>query len=300
MNRIQRPHSSAVKLINYMFIWLGISFLFAVFITVVLPRILGYPIQDKLADPDFINEHLALVKLINMGNTLVMFLVPALVFTLVQKHRPLKFFKLNHIPPFTLILLALAIVVCSFPLISASNELNQKIPLPEFLTSQEQSIDGMIETYLQMSGPADLFINLILLAFLPALAEEVFFRGGLQKLLRQALGNPDIAILVTAAFFSGMHMQFSGFLPRFILGVLFGYIYYWGRNLWLPIICHFIFNGSQVILAYVMLQYPDKFSGSESDPGHIGMGVTLISLALLFLLLKQFYTRAVVRREIWL
>lgn len=299
MNRIQRPHSSAFKLINYMFIWLGVTLLFGSFTVYVLPEILGYSIQDNLGDPDFIKEHLTLVRLINMGNTLLLFLLPALIFTAIQKHRPLQFFKLNHMPPFTLILLSLAIIVCSFPFISAANELNQKIPLPEALTAQEQDIEGLIDSYLNMTGPLDLFINLILLAFLPALAEEVFFRGGLQKLMRQAIGNPDIAILVTAAFFSGMHMQFSGFIPRFILGVLFGYLYYWGRNLWLPIFCHFIFNGSQVVLAYVMLQYPDTFGGSP-EPEGISIWVSLISLALLFLLLKQFYARAVVRREIWL
>ena len=81
--------------------------------------------------------------------------------------------------------------------------------------------------------------SLALLALLPAIAEEFFFRGVLQRLLTQLVRNGWLAVFITAVFFSAIHMQFLGFVPRVVLGFVMGAIYYLSGNLWLSIAGHF-------------------------------------------------------------
>jgi membrane protease YdiL (CAAX protease family) len=102
-----------------------------------------------------------------------------------------------------------------------------------------------------MKQPVDLIINLIVLAIIPAFAEELLFRGCIQQVLKEWSKNAHVAIWGTAILFSFVHFEFYGFLPRMLLGALLGYLFYWSGNLWVPIIAHLVQNGGQVVLAYM-------------------------------------------------
>jgi membrane protease YdiL (CAAX protease family) len=91
------------------------------------------------------------------------------------------------------------------------------------------------------------------------------FRGLLQRLLKEWLGNIHFAIFMAAFLFSAMHMQFYGFFPRMLLGIMFGYLFYWSGSLWVPICAHFINNGSAVIFSY--LGQRGLLSGNYEDFG---------------------------------
>jgi len=110
-----------------------------------------------------------------------------------------------------------------------------------------------------------LALNILIIAILPAFGEELIFRGVLQKILSDLFRNKHAAVWVTALFFSAVHLQFFGFLPRLILGLAFGYLYLWSGTLWLPIIAHFVNNAVPALGAF--------FYGWESynqDSGAIG------------------------------
>ncbi len=92
--------------------------------------------------------------------------------------------------------------------------------------------------------------NLIILAVLPAAGEEMIFRGVIQRMLGRILRRGDMAVWLAAFIFSAMHFQFYGFIPRFILGLVFGYLYYWTGNLWLPVTAHIINNSVTVISSW--------------------------------------------------
>lgn len=93
-----------------------------------------------------------------------------------------------------------------------------------------------------------LLANLLVVAVIAALTEELFFRGALQRILGKALSNPHAIIWTAAALFSAFHMQFYGFLPRMILGAYFGYLLLWSRSIWLPVFAHFINNATAVVV----------------------------------------------------
>jgi hypothetical protein len=104
-----------------------------------------------------------------------------------------------------------------------------------------------------MTSVCDLFFNLLIIAVLPALGEELLFRGYLQQKMCQWIRKPILAIIITAILFSAIHMQFLAFLPRFALGVVLGYLFYWSGSLWLPIIAHFLNNALVITFAYPTL-----------------------------------------------
>jgi membrane protease YdiL (CAAX protease family) len=95
-----------------------------------------------------------------------------------------------------------------------------------------------------------LFVNLLVMALLPAVCEEMMFRGWLQRALGQSV-DYHTAIWVSAIVFSAIHFQFYGFIPRMLIGAALGYLYYYTGSLWAPIIAHFTNNAAAVVTAFL-------------------------------------------------
>ncbi len=157
------------------------------------------------------------------------------------------------------------------------------IPLPDALIQYEAQIEATIKRFLQMPTIVDLFVNLIVIALVAAVAEEVLFRGLIQKMVLEKTQNPHVAVWITAIVFSGIHFQFSGFFPRLFLGVLFGYIFFWSKSLWYPIIAHFLHNGITVVLVYIYgVEAMEGMAADAESGSQIAMtvGAALIFAAL--------------------
>lgn len=153
---------------------------------------------------------------------------------------------------------AMSIAIIFLPISEWLGLLNQHLHLPEFLSgledwiySSEKNAEQLVKQFLSMDSVGDLIFNLILIAFVPAICEEYLFRGALQSIFTNRYGA-HVAIFMTAVIFSAFHMQFLGFLPRFALGVLLGYLYYWSGSLVYPILMHVTNNGFVVLLVYFM------------------------------------------------
>ena len=125
--------------------------------------------------------------------------------------------------------------------------------LPEMISlfeKMEEQANTFIQNLLNQEGYYNLAINIVLLAILPALGEELFFRGIIQKKLTYIIINPHLSILITSIVFSAIHLQFFGFLPRLILGLILGYFFYYSENLWMPILAHFSHNALSVFALF--------------------------------------------------
>jgi hypothetical protein len=132
--------------------------------------------------------------------------------------------------------------------------------------------------------------NMVMIAILPAIGEEIMFRGLIQRLLKEWLGNIHIAIFISALLFSAMHMQFYGFLPRMVLGMVFGYLFLWTGSLWIPIFAHFIQNGMVVVVTYlgqrgIIGGDYENFGASESIL--VILASLVISSVILFIIRKR-------------
>lgn len=160
---------------------------------------------------------------------------------------------------------AVVVMLVALPAINLLAHINQQMTLPAFLEPleawmkrQEETAQLLTEQFMQVTTYSGLIINLLLMALLPAIAEELTFRGVLQKLLQgtkvaeaQSCKVPHVAIWCSAILFSAIHLQFYGFLPRMLMGALFGYALVWTGSLWTPILMHFTNNAAAVALYFI-------------------------------------------------
>ncbi|MNY28869.1 CAAX amino terminal protease self- immunity [compost metagenome] len=157
----------------------------------------------------------------------------------------------------------------------------------EWMRMKEDQMAGLTKAFLKMDTVRQLIFNLFMIAVLPAMGEELLFRGVLQKLLIDSSRNHHAGIWIAAIIFSALHFQFYGFLPRMFLGVLFGYLFYWSGNIWLPIIAHFINNSTVVVVSYL---FQHKFINFDIDKASkVSIEAYVACFAISVLLVVTFY-----------
>lgn len=213
-------------------------------------------------------------------NHLTMFVIPGILFTyLIYKSNWLRFLRLHQSPKMVNWFVGFLLLLVSFPLIQYSFYINSEfIPLPEWARTMESSTAEMTQALLATDNVLLVLFNVLIIAVIPALGEEIIFRGLLQGKIMDSLKNPVVAIWITAFLFSAFHMQFEGFIPRFLLGALLGYLYYWTNNLWVPIIAHFLNNFIQVIAQYLYSNELSELNIDEMES--VPVWQALVSLAL--------------------
>ena len=209
--------------------------------------------------------------------TIVLFGVTALVGVWIteDKLNPLKQMLLNKGLSLKHGLIALFFAVAALPMISLLTEWNKGMELPSFLASMEEMMRQMEEAakevtdqFLNTSSVGMMFVNLFVIALLPAVGEEMMFRGWLQRVLGKSV-NYHTAIWVSAFVFSAIHFQFYGFIPRMLIGAALGYLYCYTGSLWASIVAHFTNNAVAVISAFLV------YNGYISiNPDLIGTGDT--------------------------
>lgn len=188
--------------------------------------------------------------------TLIIFLLPAYIFArLVFRQSVTLHLGFRTADRANMYVLSVIVMLLSFPLVFWLGEVNQSIPLPEWVAALENDVSQQMEAFLKYRGPAGVFINIILIALLPAIGEELCFRAVLQRVIIQLSRNAWIGILITAFLFSALHLQFEGFLPRMFLGIILGTLYWYSGSIWTAILAHFTNNAVQVIVVSYLPQY---------------------------------------------
>lgn len=254
---------------------------------------LGYERDMVLALATSLTENSPLIdrnhtRLFVLINQLFTFMFPAMAFGMIlYRGQSMKFFKLDRFPILKNALYAVAMIVLAMPIIQLVYWLNLQIPLPESIISMENSAEQMVKGLLVMESPLELAMNIGLIAIVPAIGEELLFRGLLQNIGTRLFKNPHTGIWIAAFLFSAIHMQFQGFFPRFFLGALLGYLLYFTNNLWVPILAHFFFNGIQVFASYF---WSAEMEALEEPTMSIGAVVAaIIASVAMYFLLKLMY-----------
>ncbi len=180
---------------------------------------------------------------------LLVFILPPIVTALLSTRYPAELLQIISGPRLTTMLWAVAALLCSIPLMNCIIVWNDSWVLPKSMAwarALEQAARQTTEVMLSGDSVGTLVVGLLIVGVLTGVAEELFFRGGIQKLLMCTRMNPHVAVWLTAAIFSVMHFQIYGLIPRMLLGALFGYAVWWSGSLWLSIILHTI-NNSLVV-----------------------------------------------------
>lgn len=233
--------------------------------------------SDPTAIQDYENPHIVQVnRVLLIFQHLGMFVVPAIVFAALISTNWRNY--LGFLPIKTVFAVGTVFVMlASLPAINALSWLNMQMQFPDFMSGIEDVFGGMEEGAAELTKAIThtdsiwIFIfNIIVVAMLPAIGEEMIFRGALMPILIKWTGKKHTGVWVSAALFSAMHMQFYGFLPRMMLGALLGYLFLWSRSLWSPIIAHFTNNALAVFLLFMISRGDisedlDTFTPGTSD-----------------------------------
>ena len=220
--------------------------------------------------------------------------VPVMAYRFIVKLKPVQLLSNTNVV--VLILTAMAVVFFMFPnsvVIEWNANLNFGGSFWDWARDKEELAATFTKFITTFASPAEFLIGVFVIAVLPAIGEEFAFRGWLQPAIQKLSGNPHVAIWVSAFLFSALHMQFFGFVPRMLLGGLFGYLMYWSNNLWIPIVAHFVNNGLSVLMIYLHQQGMVSFDvdSTEAMPWTYVIPFSVIFVGLAFQLKKQFTTR---------
>jgi len=255
-------------------------------ISILYPGNLMEAMADPVSHPDIRNIMLFAQGLASLVGLV---LIPW-YYLRTFEHRTLsKFF--TGFPSWQWVIVLTALVVALSISISPIAEWNSNVKLPswtgalgDLLRQFEEQAAILVKAFLADLTPASFLLAFIVIAMVPALGEELVFRGLIQNEFRRALGNPHVAIWLSAALFSAFHMQFFGFVPRLILGAAMGYVYYWSGNLWVPVLLHFLNNGIQVLAIYLaqLNVHSLDVESTESAPMPYVLGALLLMAGLLY------------------
>lgn len=280
---------------------MSLSFLVGAYLAEILnEKFLGVS-TATLESMTEISPALALkIKILNPILLIIILLLPALLFAYLAYPKPAVYLGLHAKSQASIFLIAMILLLVTMPLVSALEEWGQWIPF--FKESAHDRYDLIAKSMLKGSSVQDLLINTLTICIIPALAEEIFFRGCLQQILLNWLQKyPYIALFIVAILFSAFHGQLSGFVPRVYLGFLLGLLYYYSGNLWVPILVHMINNFVSVFLSFLKERGLIHFDvmADASINIFVAIGSLVLSMGLLFHLYqkRQLFTPVMVEKN---
>lgn len=233
-------------------------------------------------------------------STIGAFLLPAIYFTKYIGQKPMLFLRANT--PFSALhlLLAVLLFVVSSPLISWLVYMNESISLPASMAALEQKLRAAETTAAELTrafttthSAGGLWLNLFIVALVPAVCEEFLFRGALMRFVMFCFKNRHVAVIFSAFLFSAFHGQFFGFIPRFVLGVFLGYVALGSGSIWPSVVAHFINNALATISAYYQwdLSGPEVFRSDYVFPVYINILSAVFSVGLVYVFILAWKKR---------
>ncbi|MGE0634825.1 MAG: lysostaphin resistance A-like protein [Bacteroidia bacterium] len=270
--------------------------IFSLLAMAIIQLVWGIPVfSDPTALSDFKNPAiLNPMKFLQAMYSIGLFIVPCFVFLKLAQEDALEFLKMKTVPAIISLLIIFGIMLAVQPLVELTGKWNAAFPFPEafgiadWIKQAEEQGAVVTKAFLKADTIGVFLLNVFIMAFLPALGEEIFFRGMIQQYMTKAVKNVYIAIVITAIIFSAFHFQFMGFLPRMLLGIILGCIFVWSKNIWLSVFAHFLNNGAAVTLDYLNQRNvitEEQLESVASD----NVLVVVLSLILLGMLLFVLY-----------
>jgi membrane protease YdiL (CAAX protease family) len=280
---IYKEKSSSSKF-AILFLLIFISLIIHTAIAVALINLFTDNGMAIIKNQDFTNpKSVNYLKLMQLFSGIGLFITPTLLYAYITDF-DFKFLRISR--QNTILLITIMILIT--PVISLLYEWNMRIPLPQWLLHFDINSEVIVDSFLNMSSISDLLYTLVVIAVVPAIGEELLFRGYLQQKIFSRLKNPHTAIIITAFLFSIIHLDFQGIIPRFFLGALLGYIFYWSGSLLLPILAHFVNNAQVVIFSYPLFKVESSAYSILSETKTEPM-LGLFSFASVVLLLYVLY-----------
>jgi membrane protease YdiL (CAAX protease family) len=286
----QQPQYSPWSQLAILLALSGCMLLLASFILLPLAAAwMHVPLKDlseALEKPENVNVN----RFLQFASTFFFMAIPSLVFARIMSRNTFKYIGFNSAISGKQFFIIIGIVIIALIISGVLGELNDMIPLSK---NTEHYFKGLEDEYnkemfaiANMKTTQDYIVSLIIIALLPALFEEMLFRGSLQPIMISITKNAFAGILITSILFSAIHVSYYGFLPRVGLGLIIGYVYYLSKNLWLSVATHFFYNAFGVTQIYSLSKAGMLNTDAMNDTFPLYYGV--IAAAALFVVFIVF------------
>jgi len=233
--------------------------LVAVIFVSLFVGLLGFSLYGTIDfDPELLMSDIRLVKILQLFQSVFVFIIPSAFAAYLFFAAPLSGFHGDVRIRFNVLFISAIAILVSQYFIVWTGYVNSQMVLPEswekismWITQTEEEAIRITMKLTESNAGVGFVVNVIILALVPAIGEEWLFRGHLQRYFGDWTKSVHMAIFITSVLFATMHLQFMTFLPRFFLGMILGYLFYYGGNLWYSIIGHFANNFLALLLMRV-------------------------------------------------
>lgn len=249
-------------------------------------------VQQLKNDPRMIT----MLKLMQAVAVFFVFILPVILFSIVLRKEKMRFLNLGKLPKAYHFLIGLLICIVALPLVSGTALMNEQMHLPEAMSGvenwmrlKEKAAGDTIALFFMDKSVSGLIINILVVAFMAGLSEEIFFRGLIQRLFIDNKVNVHVSVWITAILFSAIHLQFFGFIPRMLLGAVLGYLYAYTNNLWVPILAHTVNNAFAVVMVFITGEITDDplSKNEQAVAWPLILLSTLLVIGMVFFLFKR-------------
>ncbi|HVK97780.1 MAG TPA: CPBP family intramembrane glutamic endopeptidase [Flavisolibacter sp.] len=282
------------QLLLFMGMAFGLFMICSLFGAMLLSKVTGISIEQvqdvKNWDPNNTNM-IFYVRSLLLIQFLSLFAIPSFLFSYFSDPQPLQYLRIQKPIKSIYWLLAVTALVIAIPFVDLMGWVNQKIAFgdaQQWMKTMEEDAARQIQFMLNKHTVGELIINIFFIAVLAGIGEELFFRGILQRMFIKVCRHPWQGIIITAALFSAFHLQFFGFIPRFLLGIVLGAIYWYSGSLLTAMLAHTVYNALMIVIVYLNPEMLKNLDATVMQQTTMQMIITgIISLLLLIAVLWQ-------------
>lgn len=261
-----------------------------VIILVVLPNRYGVTLDQikgitENSPPRLIDAAITMQAI----GSIFLFVISPLLFGYLAHPRPAQYLGLRRPGKSIQLLLSILLMISAIPVLAGIADLIGHIDFGAKVKAEQAANDNLTKAFLQIHDVPSLVRGLIVMGLIPAVGEELLFRGVLMRFARRLSRNMVMPVLFTAAAFAYSHTNIYGYLSIFLAGVLLAMIYYLTGSLWCSIAAHLFFNGSQVVMSYFASGNPaiNQMANDKSVPLFLILGGLVVFLGAFLLLIKN-------------
>lgn len=233
------------------------NIIFSLLSPVISAFILGIKIDEArqlLSTPDGTALAINLSRINHTLSFLGYMFLPALLFTVVNRSSIALEGGLSTRLKGPEMGMSLLLTISAFAPVNWLDGFMRNIPWPQKLNHFAAKLDTIRQeatgTILDMQAPNELLVCLIIVALLPALFEELLFRGVFLNIYKGFSGSVTRAVINQALIFAFLHFSFYELPGILLMGIAFGAVAAATGTIVYGIFIHFIFNGTAVLLHY--------------------------------------------------